>query len=79
MRPAKSHHLLSSETGSAGRNPSRPERSSDKREADFSKPCHPGERIILPVGCYPAADPPGPAPKTGTSASLWAHPASSPA
>lgn len=43
MRPAKSHRLLSSETGSAGRSPSRPERSSVKREADFSKPCHPGD------------------------------------
>lgn len=39
----------------------------------------PGEKSILPVGCYPAADPPESAPETETSASLWAHPASRPA
>lgn len=79
MKPVKSHHLLSSEIGSAGRSPSRPERSSFTREAEFSKHCCLVKKSILPVGCYPAADPPESAPETGTSASLWAHPASRPA
>lgn len=35
MKPVKSHHLLSSETGPAGQSPSRPERSSFRSEAEF--------------------------------------------
>lgn len=88
-KAGKSRHPLSSETGSAGRSPSRPERGWFERELSFfffffKKTLSSVFFVfflksILPVGCCPAAGPPESAPARGTSASPWALPASRPA